>query len=512
SGSGRRLKEVGVFSPAEARDYLERRFDGDPDRLAEADLLAAELGFLPLALAQAAAYMLDRDLDCAAYRARLADRRRRLADVLPEDGALPDEQRETVAATWSLSVELADRLKPAGLAGPVLRLASVFDPAGFPAAVFTTAAGLAFLGRGRSGPPVTGDEAADAVRCLQRLSLAGQDAGTVRVHALVQRATREDLDAERFAELARAAAAALLEVWPGIEREPGEGVALRANAAALASHAGEVLWTAGGYEVLFREAHSLGDSGLLGAAVARWQELSAEAARRLGPDHEHTLLARQFLAGWRGVTGDIAGAAAEFDALSSDYRRVLGPDHLSTLMARSNLAHQRGMAGDATAAVAALEEVVADYRRVAGEDHQKTLLARQFLAGWRSAEGDAAGAAAEFAALLGDYRRVLGPDHPDTLSVRGNLAHQRGLLGDPAAAVRDFEALAADCARVLGPEHPQTLSTRARLAGWRGPAGDAAGAADAFAALLEDYLRIVGPDHPGTRQARTSLEYWRGQG
>ncbi|MGI5041610.1 tetratricopeptide repeat protein, partial [Streptomyces sp. JAC128] len=83
----------------------------DPEQIAG---LAADLGYLPLALAQAVAYLIDLDLDCSEYRERLADRTRVLPGLLPETGSLPDDQTVTVAATWRLSLEYADRLSPEG--------------------------------------------------------------------------------------------------------------------------------------------------------------------------------------------------------------------------------------------------------------------------------------------------------------------------------------------------------------------------------------------------------------
>ncbi|MET8747753.1 hypothetical protein [Streptomyces sp. NPDC004728] len=67
-----------------------------------------------------------------------ADRIRKLADLLPEPGALPDDQTATVAATWSLSIERADQLRPAGLARPMLQLATMLDPNGVPRTVLTS--------------------------------------------------------------------------------------------------------------------------------------------------------------------------------------------------------------------------------------------------------------------------------------------------------------------------------------------------------------------------------------
>jgi hypothetical protein len=69
-----------------------------------------------------------------------------LGELLPEAGALPDDHKATVAATWSLSIELADSLIPAGLARPAMELASLLDSDGIPGEVFTTEAATRLLG------------------------------------------------------------------------------------------------------------------------------------------------------------------------------------------------------------------------------------------------------------------------------------------------------------------------------------------------------------------------------
>lgn len=89
---------------------------------------------MPLALAQAAAFIADKPLlTVAGCRDRLADRGKTLAEVVPGPGRLPDEHRATVAATRSVSIERA-AITPAGLARPLLELASLLDPAGVPVA------------------------------------------------------------------------------------------------------------------------------------------------------------------------------------------------------------------------------------------------------------------------------------------------------------------------------------------------------------------------------------------
>ena len=536
SGEGRRLIDVGLFTAGEAIAYLtanlaaHHRTD-QPDQIAG---LAADLGYLPLALAQAAAYLTDLDLDCARYRERLADRRRTLPDLVPDDSGLPDDHRTALAATWSLSIEQADRLRPAGLSRPMLELASMLDPNGIPQAVLISPPARAYLTRYRTGsagtgsqaagvgggspdagPRVDAGDAADALRCLSRLSLAELDPAAahraVRVHNLIQRAARESLPEGRRAPLARAAADALLAAWPDIERDIALAQALRSSTVILAGHAEDHLWRPDGHPVLFRAGQSLRDARLVTAANAYWQDLHFCALRYLGSDHRNTLAARESLAALQGEAGDSAGAAAAYEELLADTLRVLGPDHPDTLSARHYLAHWRGQAGDAAGAAAASETVLADTLRVLGPDHPDSLSARHYLAHWQGEAGDPAGAAAGFEALLVDRLRVLGPDHPDTLRYRHCLAYWRGKAGDAAGAAAGFEELLADTVRVLGLDHPNTLGARINLARWRGEAGDPAGAAAACEELLADQLRVLGPDHPDTPGAGRALAHWRGQ-
>jgi len=84
--------DIGLFTKGEAADYLRAKLAarGRHDDPAQVAALARDLGHLPLALAQAATYLLDLHLDCATYRARLADRARTLPDLVPEEGSLPD--------------------------------------------------------------------------------------------------------------------------------------------------------------------------------------------------------------------------------------------------------------------------------------------------------------------------------------------------------------------------------------------------------------------------------------
>jgi hypothetical protein len=525
TGGGRSLMTVGLFTEEEAIAYLTTLLAAH-DHLEPVDQLAGiagELTYLPLALSQAAAYLIDADLDCATYRDQLANRTSTLTAVLPEPHELPDDQPTTVAAAWSLSVERADQLRPAGLARPMLHLAAMLDPNGIPAPVLESPPALAYLTQHRAAATpgqahpdhVAAPDARQVLRALHRLSLIDHTPDTppeaVRVHQLLQRAIRDALPQE--CELAaRAAADALVAAWHDVERDTALAQALRANADALSHHAEDALYQAdAAHPVLFRTGRSLGEAGQVQAAIDHSRNMISAAQDHLGPDHPDTLVARADLASWRGEAGDVTGAAAAYEELLTDEERVLGLDHPDTLTTRNNLARWRGEAGDVTGAAAAFEQLLTDEERVLGPGHPRTLATRNNLAHWRGEAGDAAGAVAAFEQLLTDRERVLGPDHPRTLTTRNNLASWRGEAGDAAGAVAAFEQLLTDRERVLGPDHPDTLSTRHNLASWRVKAGDAAGAVAAFEQLLTDWERVLGPDHPGTLTTRNNLAWWRGE-
>ncbi|WP_413812578.1 NB-ARC domain-containing protein [Streptomyces sp. OE57] len=320
TGEGRRLVEVGLFSEAEALAYLTTPLAarGRAEPADQLTALAADLGHLALALAQAAAYLIDSGETAAAYRRLLTDRTTTLTDLAPD--ALPDEQAIALAAAWSLSITRADTLRPAGLARPMLHLASLLDAYGIPQDVLTGEAARAHLAAHRTatGPdptaepaPVSRPDAVRALRALDRLSLIDHRPGTphqaVRIHQLIQRATRDTLSLAQQDQYARTAADALMAAWPAIERNTALAQNLRANTDALTRHAEDALYRTDAHSVLYRLGQSLGDSGQTNAATTHFQHLTDTTTRHLGPDHPETLAARHELARWRGESGDAAG-------------------------------------------------------------------------------------------------------------------------------------------------------------------------------------------------------------
>src|SRR5260370_3087132 len=75
----------------------------------------------------------------------------------------------TVAVTWTLSLDRADVLPPAGLARPALALLTLLGPDGIPGAALTSRAACDYIcGRHATGTPAGQAQAVSSLRHLAR--------------------------------------------------------------------------------------------------------------------------------------------------------------------------------------------------------------------------------------------------------------------------------------------------------------------------------------------------------
>ena len=475
---------------------------GDPASEA-AVTLADELGGLPLALEQAAAYIQATGTTLTAYLSVFRDREAELLARGEAAGHPAD-----VAATLGLALSRLEEEAPP--AAEALRLLACLAPEPVPLKLLLADARVA----GQLAPdvaaavgPLLGDPVAvgDAVAALRRYSLitpAGD--GLVLVHRLVQAITAEQMPVDLAREWQQAAAALIEDAIPS-DTDPPKTWAV---CAALLPHTQAAL--ADGSAGMARIANYLGRSGSYAASRDLQVRVLGAREQVLGPEHPETLSARHELARWTGFAGDPATAQDLLAALLPVRERTLGPEHPDTLTTRLQLARWTGEAGDPATARDLLAALLPVRERVSSPQHPDTLAARANLARWTGEAGDAAGARDRYTDLVPVDERVLGPEHPDTLAARANIARWTGEAGDAAAARDLLAALLSVDERVLGPEHPNTLAARANIARWTGQAGNSAAARDLLAALLPALERILGPEHPDTLDTRHQLARWTG--
>jgi Tetratricopeptide repeat len=495
--------EVPVLDTQVAARFLNTR-TGDPDVQAAAGL-AAEMGGLPLALEQAAAYVQATGGSLARYLDGFRERR---AELLSRGE--PVGYEKTVATTWALAFGRVEHDAPQ--AAGLLQLLACLAPAPVPLSLLLPSQEPL---EGDVGPdvlPVLGAVVTDwlavqdAIAELRRYSLvtlAGD--GLVLAHRLVQAVTVSQMVAGLAAQWQQVAAALITAAIPADTGAPESWPVC----AVLQPHAQAVL--ADDSEGTARIADYLGASGSYVAARDVWRKNASARNELLGAEHPATLTARHNVAYWTGEAGGQAAARDLFTVLFPVRKRVSGANHPDTLATGGNVARWTGLAGDPVAARDLFAALLPAFERVLGPEHPDTLTTRHEIATWTGRAGDPAAARDLFAALLPDAERILGSEHPDTLDVRGSFASFTGQAGDPAAARDLFAALLPDRERVLGPEHPDTLSARHNLASFTGRTGNPAAARDLFAALLPDRERVLGPEHPDTLTTRARLAFVTGE-
>lgn len=512
TGSQRRIVDVDVFSAEQAVDYLRSALQQRHVLADDIDGVVNDLQRLPLALAQAAAFMLDRQLRCSQYRHRFADRRRSLIELLPEPDALPDEHRHTVAATWSLSMDVADRLPPAGVARPLMELLSVLDSDSILAGLVTGNAARNWLSYAvRSDAGNTGaltsidiDTLRDGLLTLHRLSLLRHDGDIVRVHALVQRVTREELDADRRSSVVWAAADLLLEYWLNGGHSAELALTMRANVNALRRHDHGELIGSVVHPVLMLAGVRQGERGDPLGAAEYFDDLLASAMQHLPPHPPTILEIRGHAARWRAAAGDPLSAIATHEELVDDFERYKGPDDPGTIVARANLAICRANAGALAQGIQEMKGILVDCERLFGPRNIHTLDARGHLAEMYGEVGEHQKARVMFAQLATDRLETSGPDHRDTLTAQGSHARWIMECGNPRAAIPLLRRVLNNRLHELGPDDPDTLATRSNLAQALRAAGEVREAAEELDAVRADHIRVMGSDHPQTLTARNN--------
>jgi tetratricopeptide (TPR) repeat protein len=466
-----RLVAVDVFTGAEAQAFLGQR-TGQADAGGAAEL-ATELGFLPLALAHAAAVITAQRLSYQVYLGRLR--------LLPVGEYLAPTAGEPyprgVAEAVLLSVDAAVTADRTGLCRGVLDTVSLLSAAGVSRALLYAAVRAGIFSPPGAETSQDGElEVDEALGHLADASLVtfSGDGSVISAHRLVMRVARER------------------------RAHDGTLVVLGARICGLL---GEV-------------TQSLGDPRQNRAAARDLAQQITAFAGHLAPylDDDHRPLAEELLVrrGWAmwfmHALGDSTTQVIEYsELLLADFERLLGGTHRDTLTSREHLANAYKAAGRLAEAIPLQERTLADFERLLGEAHPYTLTSRNNLASAYEAAGRLAEAIPLFERTLADQERLFGEAHPDTLASRNNLADAYRVAGRLADAVPLFERTLADFERLLGEAHPGTLASRNNLALAYQDAGRLAEAIPLHEQTLADRERLQGEAHPDTLGSRNNL-------
>ncbi|MFC4529227.1 FxSxx-COOH system tetratricopeptide repeat protein [Sphaerisporangium dianthi] len=497
---------VQEFTPEQARRFLRER-TGLPDEVG-AGQVAAELGYLPLALDQAAALIVRRRLDYGRYL--------RLLRTFPLPRYLPAEAGARyptgTAKAILLAVTQAEETLPH--ARPMLEKLAVLSPAGVPR--------LILYGTPDIGDPDDLDEQAEIAReqvdevlaDLADTSLISftEDGGTVLMHRLVQRVLRERARYDNRLQATLTEVTALLArfndalpdghaTWSA---RPATEMLIEQTTALHALTPQDALT---GPLLSLRAwcARYLIDLADLRRAIPLCEQTLAEQKRALGEEHPDTLNSRSNLAYAYQAAGNLKRAIPLHERTLTVRKRVLGDEHPHTLNSRNNLAYAYQAAGNLERAIQLHEQTSVDYVRLLGEEHPYTLTSRSNLANAYLTAGNLERAIPLYEQTLTERERALGDEHPDTLTSRNNLANAYLTAGNLERAILLFEQALTERERVLGDEHPDTLTSRNNLANAYQAAGNLERAIPLHEQTLADEERVLGDEHPHTLNSRNNL-------
>lgn len=518
-----------VLEPDEAADLLTRIVThGGPRDLDGAGQLCDELGYLPLAIEQAGAYIAEAGITPREYMALLA---RAPAAMYAESAEGTDPER-TISRIWRVTL---DHLAEEPLTGQLLRILAWYAPEAIPRSLLEPLAEPVRVHR--------------AIRQLAAYSMITVHDGMIGIHRLVQAVawTPDPADPHRHAHLigeAQRRALGLvtsalpggnpssdLATWPQwrqllphIEALTAQSTPNALETANLLIQAAEFLDSQGAtartvphftrargvYHALLgaSDPATLACSNNLALAyeaagnlteATKLLELTlADAERALGASHAYTLTTANNLAGAYHWAGNLRKAIPLYRQTFAARAQALGPRHPETLDSLRNLADAYREAGQLTQAIQLLTQAVREQSQVLGPAHPATLITRRSLACAYRDAGDLPSAISLFEQALEDTRRVMGADHAFALAARTELADAYGLAGNPQRGIPMLEEIVTERERQGGPDHPATLAARGVLAMLRQMAGDYPQALADSERLLADMERVLGPAHPST--------------
>ncbi|KAF4215069.1 hypothetical protein CNMCM8980_008758 [Aspergillus fumigatiaffinis] len=441
--------EIGEMDEVAATELLQKSLI-NPDLVnnrQDTAVLLGELTYLPLAIAQAAAYINENGITLGCYLSLLAEQEEEVIALLSEefedDGRYRDV-KNPVATTWLISFEQIQQSNP--LAAQYLSFMSCVDPKEIPQSLLP--------------PGSSRKEETDAIGTLYAYSFVSRRPAdpVLDLHRLVHLATRNWLRKERkLAQWTERVIVRLEEVFPDDNHKnrsvwrrylPHARYALQADLV-------DKDWMCR-IELIWRYGLCLYRDGQWGEAEVAIIQVLDMTKRVLGPDHPSTLASMANLASTYNDQGRWNEAEKLGMQVMETSRTVLGAEHPDTLTSMAILASTYWNQGRWNEAERLGMQVMETSKIVLGAEHPDTLTSIANLATTYWNQGRLSEAEKLEVQVMERRKAVLGAEHPDTLTSMANLAHTWKSQRRLPDALALLEACCRLRKKVLGQDHPDT--------------------------------------------------------
>jgi len=496
----------GVFVPAMSDEEALQMFSNllgieetaAPDNADGAPELLDQLDNLPLAIAQAAAYIRETKVDISSYMRMFKECERNQHDLLNE--ALPVEDghgnrycSRAVTTTWKLTFDKIRERSPDS--AQLLEVMSFLNPDDLPKTLLRSAPflrGLSDVLFHKTFAPL-----------LNFSLIYPLKSSHYRLHRLVGLCIRMQMESEDIHRRNK-----LLEtVWSflrhGVQIDRGSNymqcVQLVPHAITALQHAtkGSQAVKDGLYlqnflgEILSRGGDTTNSLVWLQRALGGYEKV-------LGKDHPNTLGTVHNIAITFQSRGEHDKAMVWFQRALEGYEKVLGKDHPNTLGTVHNMAITFRTRGELDKAMVWFQRALEGHEKVLGKDHPDTLKTVHSMAITFQSRGGHDKAMVWLQRALEGREKVLGKDHPDTLGTVHNIAITFQSRGGHDKAMVWFQRALEGYEKVLGKDHPDTLGTVHNIAITFESRGEHDKAMVWFQRALEGGEKVLGKDHPDT--------------
>ncbi|MCX4478322.1 FxSxx-COOH system tetratricopeptide repeat protein [Streptomyces cellulosae] len=458
--------------------------------------IAIELGCLPLAIEQAAAYINYTKSSCARYLDLLVRVPAKAFSAAADLGA----NSTTVAKTWQVTLKSIEDRDP--LALRILRILAWVGSVDIPREVTYSFADESF-------------DVDSALGLLSAYSMVSLSADSVSIHRLVQaviRASEESLDTSSPHPHEEAAIGiynvldlepeTAIDSWPMWRRILPHIEALETRV--TVSEASGALRT-----VLYFAARFLKAQGQAKHALRYAQKCvqMAECEGEKGSGGLDLLSCRNILGGTLQAVGRHREAVEVFRSLVRDSDKTHGPVEPFTLSMKNNLASAYQDAGLMEEAIDLFERTLTEREENLPADDPGILTSRHNLASAYGIHGQLHRSIPLLERVVEDRSRLLGYDSVGALNSMSVLAEAYRKCGKLVQSANIFKRVLSTREEILDEEDPSILRARQKLADVYRQAGNAKRAVPLYRKNLEVIARVCGIDDPRTIEIGVPLAF-----
>ncbi|KAF8446930.1 hypothetical protein BGX38DRAFT_1093717 [Terfezia claveryi] len=233
-------------------------------------------------------------------------------------------------------------------------------------------------------------------------------------------------------------------------------------------------------------------------ALECYRRALAGREKALGVDHPDTLTTVNNMAGVFGDQGQYKKALKWYGRALAGREKVLGVDHPGTLTTVNNMASVFDNQGQYEKALKWYGRALAGKEKALGVDHPNTLAMVNNMALVFDNEGQYEKALEWYGRALAGKEKAFGVDHPETLTTVHNMALVFDNQGHYEKALGLYGRALAGRGKALGVDHPDTLSTVNNMALVFSNQGQYEKALEWYGRALAGQEKALGEDHPET--------------